>query len=184
MRRNKTNYLVGMLLRLRVLPNFCKQYSNNFEKAYRLWVIKAEGYLMPNNCIARTNIISRKNHRISPIIENKILAARINLKTLGKPEFIFSEKPNVFKFILDGFLLNKQTPVIDLPLPAGFPTVVTAQKWMASNPQIFFSWRKLQGLIAFVNYRIETSCFPTRGGNIYNYIVGILSQVGPNNYKV
>lgn len=184
MRRNKTNYLVGMLLRLRVILNFCKQYSNNFEKVNRLWVIKAKGYLMPNNCIARTNIISRKNHRISPIIENKILAARINLRTKGKTEFIFSEKPNVFKFILDGFLLNKQTPAIDLPLPAGLPTVVTAQKWMASNPQKFFSWRKLQGLIAFVNYLIETSCFTTSGGDIYKYVVDILSQIRPNNYKV
>ena len=184
MRRNSTNYLVGMLLLLRVVLNFCNQHSNNFKKAYWLWVVEAKGYLVPNDCIARTNIISRKNPSVGPITVNKILAAQINLETIGKPESIFSTKSKVFKPALDGFLRTKQVPVIDLLIYGELHSVVTVKKLKTAGCQNFSPLNKLFGYNTLVKDKGETSWLSTKGGSVSKYKVELSSLIRPNNCKV
>ena len=175
------NKLYGFCLLLITagLTYSCTQKAKEQSAKHQIMVVKAQGYVVPLDSMAKPKFIpvddESKLHKI-PAGKPKVVPILSNIHPAGKPKVVKAGKPRICTPGKDGFSLPKTLSAIGRPFLVGLPKVVRAKEAYAKdqNPQSFSTFNNLQGLvIGYVTCEIEDKngnlWFGTSGGGVMKY---------------
>lgn len=96
--------------------------------------------------MAKPKIIPFEDPIVGPAIKQIHVMAINNIHSIGRSKIIQFAVSDIVAPIQDGFSLPKKVLVIDRPVSAGFPMIVSAQEENGTdpNPCSFSSFNKLQ----------------------------------------